>query len=69
MLPALLSVLFFAMRPTKCTSCFLSQMAAFTLMELGRSAGIFRYSSGLGSIKTPRQPLAHMPHCEQRPCP
>ncbi len=65
MSPALFSVLFFAMRPTKCTSCFLLQMAAFTLMEFGRSAGIFWYSSGLGSIKTPRQPLAHTPHHEQ----
>lgn len=69
MSPALLSVLPFAMRPTKCTSCFLSQMAALTLMELGRSIGIFWYSSGLGSIKSPRQLLAHKPHYEGRPCP
>ena len=69
MSPALLSVVPLALRPTKCTSCFLSQTAAFTLMKLGRSASIFWQSSGLGSIKIPRQPIPHKPHHEGRPCP
>ena len=30
-----------AFRPTKCTVCFWSQTAAFTLIEFGRREGIF----------------------------